>query len=159
METTTWTIHTSLIGGCIIGISLLLMIVFNGKIAGTSGVLGGLLMPNNDSPWKMTYIGGMIFGGLVWRLILEVVPASFFDAIWMKKDEILPLKASDTPLSASVMLVAGILVGFGTRYGSGCTSGHGLCGLARFSPRSFLAVTMFFGTGIIVASAMSKALW
>ncbi len=161
MEVTTWTIPTSLIGGFLIGFSLLLMIVFNGKIAGTSGVLGGVLIPNKPEVWwKSIYIVGMLLGGLVLRAAIRWIPVSVYDLLHMNRDQILPTSDSQTPLPLWAMLLGGFLVGFGTRYGNGCTSGHGLCGLARISPRSIVATTSFFVTGIVVASAVSMtSLW
>lgn len=118
------------VGGALIGIAAGSFLILSGRIAGISGVLGGLLTPTRgDAGWRFGFVGGLIAGGVGLAL---VYPAAFPAVI-------------DTP---SVQLVAaGLFVGFGTRLGSGCTSGHGVCGIARLSPRSLVATASFMAAG------------
>lgn len=120
---------SSLAGGIIIGIAAAIFVLFNGRIAGISGIIGGLLRPvRGDVHWRVAFIAGMFLSPFVFGLF-AAVPAPQIDA--------------DFPL----LVVAGLLVGIGTRYGSGCTSGHGVCGLSRLSPRSLVATAAFMGAG------------
>lgn len=122
----------ALIGGALIGIAAGAFLVLNGRIAGISGILGGLLTPRaGDTDWRFAFVAGLLGGGVG---LAVVYPSAFPDAI----------ESSTTRLIA-----AGLLVGFGTRLGSGCTSGHGVCGMARFSPRSLAATATFMATGIL----------
>jgi uncharacterized protein len=127
-----WTAFTpwpALIGGMLIGLAVAMFALLNGRVAGISGILGGLLKPTRgDIPWRVAFIGGLIAAPLVYR---------FFAA--------LPRIQIDAGYGA--LVVAGLLVGVGTRYGSGCTSGHGVCGLSRLSPRSLVATLTFMGAG------------
>lgn len=119
----------SLIGGILIGISAAVFILMNGRIAGISGILGGMLRPERgELKWRLAFIAGMLLAPTVYGLF-AVAPAVQIDA--------------DFPL----IVIAGLLVGVGTRYSNGCTSGHGVCGLARLSPRSIVATAMFMGAG------------
>jgi uncharacterized protein len=125
----------SLAGGAAIGIATALLILFNGRIAGISGIvgglIGGLLKPKKgDLGWRIAFISGLIAAPMVWQLFSR-----------------LPMLQIDG--SFTVMVLAGFIVGIGTRYGSGCTSGHGVCGLSRLSPRSVVATLVFMGTGFI----------
>ncbi len=127
---------TSLIGGMLIGAAAALFIAFNGRIAGISGILGGLLKPTKgDMLWRIAFLGGMLAAPLVYRLAAP-----------------LPEVAVDADLIT--LIVAGLLVGLGTRYGSGCTSGHGVCGIARLSPRSLVATVAFMGAGFATVYAV-----
>jgi len=120
----------SLIGGMLIGVSASAMLLFNGKIAGISGIVAGLLNPTkNDTLWRGVFIAGLLAGGLLLRVFS---PQAFTIAI---------------SRSWVALVLAGMLVGFGTRLGNGCTSGHGVCGLSRFSPRSLIATITFVATG------------
>jgi hypothetical protein len=122
----------ALIGGSLIGIAAGAFLVFNGRIAGISGVLGGLLTPaHGDTHWRAAFVAGLIAGGLGLALLY---PTAFPDAIHS---------------STAQLVGAGLLVGYGTRLGSGCTSGHGVCGMARLSPRSLVATATFIATGAI----------
>lgn len=113
------------IGGVLIGIAAAILLIFNGRIAGISGILGGILKPTKgDTAWKIAFILGMV-----------ISPMLFVWFAYMPEVNI----AASTP----VLILAGLLVGFGTRLGSGCTSGHGICGMARFSRRSIVAVLIF----------------
>jgi hypothetical protein len=133
--TIAWTSFTpwaSLAGGVLIGLAATLLVLFNGRIAGISGVLGGLLEPaRGDVAWRVAFVLGLVAAPLVWRLV----------AAW-------PRLHVDT--SMPVLVVAGLLVGAGTRYGAGCTSGHGVCGLSRGSARSLAATAAFMAAGFAV---------
>lgn len=121
----------SLAGGLLIGIASALFILLNGRIAGISGIIGGLLRPApGEVAWRIAFIAGMFLAPVVYGLF-AVLPSPRIDA--------------GTPL----LVVAGLLVGVGTRYSNGCTSGHGVCGLARLSPRSLAATGIFMATGFV----------
>ena len=120
---------TALAGGALIGLAAALLLLFNGRIAGISGVLGGLFKPaKGDIGWRVAFIVGLLGASLIYRLFLQ-----------------LPVPQIDADYAA--LVVAGLLVGVGTRYGAGCTSGHGVCGLSRLSPRSGVATLCFMGAG------------
>jgi uncharacterized membrane protein YedE/YeeE len=120
---------SSLAGGVLIGLSAALLILGSGRVAGISGIVGGLLKPGGpDTTWRLAFLGGLLVAPLMWRLFAALPEAQ--------------------PVAGGGMLVvAGLLVGIGTRYGSGCTSGHGVCGLSRLSPRSLVATLAFMGAG------------
>lgn len=121
----------SLAGGVIIGIAATMFILFNGRIAGISGVIGGLLKPvRGDISWRAAFIAGLVGAPLLYALF-SAVPRPEIDA------------------SYTALIAAGLLVGVGTRYGSGCTSGHGVCGISRFSPRSLVATAAFMLAGFV----------
>ncbi len=122
---------TPLIGGILIGLAATLLLWLNGRIAGISGILGGVVMPRaGETAWRVLFLLGLIGAGTAWLLLVPgaYTPRQGFP-VWM-------------------LVVAGLLVGFGTRMGNGCTSGHGVCGLGRLSPRSFAAVLTFMVTAI-----------
>lgn len=122
---------TSLAGGMMIGLAAAMLLVFSGKIAGISGILGGLLTPaRGDVAWRLAFVLGLVGAPLVFSLIGT-------------------LPAVDIEAGYPTIIVAGLLVGLGTRYGSGCTSGHGVCGLSRRSPRSLAATASFMAAGFI----------
>ena len=119
----------SLGGGVLIGLAAALFVLLNGRIAGISGVLGGLLNPTRgDIAWRVAFIAGIVAAPLVY-LLFAAWPAVQIDA------------------SYGALVAAGLLVGVGTRYGAGCTSGHGVCGLSRLSPRSLVATLAFMAAG------------
>ncbi len=119
-------------GGILLGVASALFILLNGRVLGISGILGGLLPPRaGDAGWRVAFLLGMLAAPLVFGLL---APAGFVQA-----------PRIDAGLGAIV--AAGLLVGLGTRYGSGCTSGHGVCGLSRLSPRSLVATLAFMGAG------------
>ena len=119
----------SLAGGALIGGSAALLLLLNGRIAGVSGVAGGLLGPvDRDTGWRVAFTAGLILGPLAFVLVAGHPPAVRLDALW------------------PALVTGGLLVGFGSRLGSGCTSGHGVCGLARLSRRSVAAVATFMLT-------------
>lgn len=120
----------SLIGGILIGLAASMMLLFNGKIAGISGIVAGLLRPARDETlWRALFVTGLITGGLVLRFIH---PAAY---------------AFTISRTTAALVAAGLLVGFGTRLGNGCTSGHGVCGISRLSARSIAATMVFIATG------------
>jgi uncharacterized membrane protein YedE/YeeE len=123
---------SALIGGLLIGLSATLTLAVNGRIAGISGILSGVLTPRGgETAWRVLFIAGLLSGAVVWLLVAG---------------RPLPVDLQAGPV---LTIVAGLLVGFGTRLGSGCTSGHGICGLARFSRRSFTATLVFMLTAIV----------
>ena len=123
---------SGLIGGLLIGLSVVLMILFNGKVAGISGIVGGLLArKGSEVGWRAVFIVGLLLGAFAYVLATG-------DAMPVNIQASLP-----------VMVIAGLLVGFGTRLGSGCTSGHGVVGIARFSRRSIVATLTFFAAATI----------
>ncbi|HUF82644.1 MAG TPA: YeeE/YedE family protein, partial [Burkholderiales bacterium] len=127
--TTTWLI--ALAGGVLIGLSATLLLWLNGRIAGVSGILGGVLFPRaGDISWRVAFLAGLVAAG---GLYMALVPGA-------------PLPRTD--FSRTGLIVAGLLVGFGVRMGNGCTSGHGVCGLGRLSMRSLAAVVTFMVTAI-----------
>ncbi|HJU27806.1 MAG TPA: YeeE/YedE thiosulfate transporter family protein [Candidatus Binataceae bacterium] len=132
---------SALIGGVLIGLGASAMLVFNGKIAGISGILAGVLRPvKADTLWRACFISGLLVGGLVLRALL---PSAFdFGAL----------------RSTGALIIAGLLVGLGTRLGNGCTSGHGVCGIARLSARSIAATATFMATGAAVVYAVNHLL-
>ncbi|MGJ8686055.1 MAG: YeeE/YedE family protein [Spongiibacteraceae bacterium] len=128
---TSFTPLMSLSGGLLIGLSALVLLYFNGRIAGISGVLGGLLSPAaDDRGWRLAFLVGLPLGAALVHYFLA------------------PL---ETPVSenALILVLGGFIVGFGTRLGSGCTSGHGVCGIGRLSPRSLIATGVFMATGML----------
>ncbi|UST56216.1 YeeE/YedE family protein (plasmid) [Comamonadaceae bacterium OTU4NAUVB1] len=122
---------SSLAGGVLIGIATAMFILLNGRIAGISGVLGGLLKPaKGDVGWRLAFVLGLL-GAPSAYLLFNNVPSLQIDAGY------------------AALIAAGLLVGVGTRYGSGCTSGHGVSGLSRLSPRSLAATAAFMGAGFL----------
>jgi len=130
--TIAWTEFTpwsALSGGVLIGLAAAMFVLLNGRIAGISGVIGGLFKPAaGDVVWRAAFVVGLVGAPLTYGLFAA-----------------LPLPRIDASFGA--LIGAGLLVGVGTRYGSGCTSGHGVCGLARLSPRSLVATAAFMGAG------------
>ena len=120
---------TSLAGGVLLGLASALFILLNGRVLGISGILGGLMRPQRgDTAWRVFFIAGLLVAPTVWAMFNPAV---------------VPRIAAGWP----VLVIAGLLVGWGTSYGSGCTSGHGVCGLSRLSPRSLIATLTFMGAG------------
>ena len=125
------------IGGALIGLSAVLLMLFNGRIAGITGITAGMIDPvSTDRGWRATILLGLIAAPLTAMLLGSTVPVP------------------QLPSSMVTVAVAGLLVGFGTRLGSGCTSGHGICGIARLSPRSIAATAIFMVTAVIVVALM-----
>lgn len=127
---------SALAGGTIIGVAVAMFALVNGRVAGVSGILGGLLRPSlPDAAWRAAFIAGLVVAPLVCAFV-RPAPAAVIDA------------------SLPVLVIAGLAVGIGTRYASGCTSGHGVCGLSRLSPRSLAATATFVGTGMSMVYVM-----
>ena len=129
----------SLIGGALLGVSATMLLLFNGRIAGISGIMGGAMTNAGDRDWRLSFLLGLIVGG---GALLVLCPSAFG-------------KAPDLPIWS--LALAGLLVGVGTTVGSGCTSGHGVCGLPRLSARSLVAVLTFITTAAI-AVVVQRAL-
>lgn len=131
----------STLGGILIGLSAAIMLLTNGRIAGISGIFNGVIQPEKgEFSWRAIFLGGLLLGGAAMMLF---TPTSF--AVTIER-------------APWVVALAGLLVGFGTRLGSGCTSGHGVCGLARFSARSLVATISFMLTGAITVFIMNLIL-
>ncbi|KJK06961.1 YeeE/YedE family protein [Pseudomonas alkylphenolica] len=123
---------TALLGGALIGIAVSLFALFNGRVAGISGLLGSVLQPGSEGRGeKLLFLAGLLLSPLLWWLVAGPVQVQF-QSDWLG------------------LILAGLLVGLGTRYAAGCTSGHGVCGLARLSPRSLLATLCFMASGFAV---------
>jgi hypothetical protein len=131
IDWTHFTPWTSLAGGLVIGAAVAAFVLIHGRIAGISGILGGLLRPaGRDVGWRVAFIGGLLSAPALYALFTRI-PIPNIEA------------------GFPVMVLAGLLVGVGTRYGSGCTSGHGVCGLSRLSPRSAAATVAFMAAGFV----------
>jgi len=125
---TDFTPYASLMGGFLIGLAAVILMAFNGRIAGMTAMLGGVLEPQNpDSRWRLAFLAGAILA----PLIATLLGAEFSFA---------------SPATGTLLAIGGVIVGVGVTYGSGCTSGHGVCGLARLSPRSVVATLTFMAT-------------
>ena len=123
----------ALIGGAIIGLAVSLMLVFNGRVTGISGIVSGVLSPRkNDISWRILFLLGLLTGGVLLRFIQ---PEAFQNA--------------SNNMGLIDYAVAGLLVGFGTLLGNGCTSGHGVCGISRLSVRSIIATIVFITFGVL----------
>ena len=129
------------LGGILIGLAAVMLMGFNGRIAGVSGVFSGAIFGSRgDKLWRLLFVTGLIVGPLIyWAIVSEPIPFAI------------------TP-SYSLIVIGGLLVGFGTRLGSGCTSGHGVCGLSRLSIRSLVAVCIFMATGAATVAIFKTAL-
>jgi uncharacterized protein len=122
---------SALAGGVLIGLAAAMFVLLNGRIAGVSGVLGGLLKPApGDTTWRIAFLVGLLGAPLAYGLV-TLVPEPQVEA------------------GVGALVLAGLLVGVGTRYGAGCTSGHGVCGLSRLSPRSLVATLSFMAAGFV----------
>ncbi len=131
----------SLIGGILIGLSVSALLLFNGKIAGISGIVAGLLSPTkSDIAWRAAFVAGLLTGGFMLKL---ASPEAF---------------AINIARSVVTFALAGLLIGFGARLGNGCTSGHGVCGISRFSKRSIAATATFIATGAAVVYVVNHLL-
>ena len=130
LDWTHFTPWTSLAGGVLIGVAAAMLVLLNGRVAGISGIVGGLFAPRpGENAWRAAFVVGLLAAPALWRL---------FGAS--------PLPRIDAGIGT--LVVAGLLVGAGTQYGSGCTSGHGVCGLSRLSPRSVVATLAFMAAGM-----------
>jgi uncharacterized membrane protein YedE/YeeE len=130
---------SALAGGVLIGLASVWLLAANGRIAGVSGILHGLFaQPPGDRRWRAAFIAGLIAAGFVWHAFVQISPSA--------------------PMHWGWLALAGALVGFGTRLGGGCTSGHGVCGLGRFSLRSLVAVMVFMASGMAATFVMRHVL-
>ncbi|SFO53948.1 hypothetical protein SAMN03159463_02177 [Mesorhizobium sp. NFR06] len=121
----------SLLGGAVIGLSAVLLMVLHGRIAGMTGILTGILPPvSSDWPWRAAFVVGAIAAPLLMLLAGREIPFR-------------------VPVSTLALVAGGFLVGIGVHFGGGCPSGHGICGMARLSPRSFVAVVTFMATAFV----------
>jgi uncharacterized membrane protein YedE/YeeE len=132
MEIVNFTPGPAAIGGALIGLAAAMLLLLNGRIAGVAGILSRLLPPQpGDAAWRLYFLGGLIAGALVWRIASGQTAADLvFEATW------------------PMLIIGGLLVGAGTRIGNGCTSGHGVCGIGRLSPRSLVATLTFMVAGM-----------
>ena len=131
IDWTSFTPVSALIGGGIIGIATAVLLLFAGRIAGISGIVGGLFkQPSADTGWRIAFLAGLLLAPICWQQFSNLPP--------------IQINANDATLA-----LAGLIVGIGTRYGSGCTSGHGVCGISRLSPRSIVATMLFIATGVM----------
>jgi uncharacterized membrane protein YedE/YeeE len=130
----------SFTGGILIGLATALLLLANGRVAGISGILGGLLRPaRGDVAWRVAFVLGLFFAPIVW-LAMRAMP---------------PAQIDHSPV---LLAIGGLLVGLGTRFGNGCTSGHGVCGIARLSPRSLLATACFMAAGFVTVFVVRHVL-
>jgi uncharacterized membrane protein YedE/YeeE len=130
----------SLSGGILIGLATALLLLANGRVAGVSGILGGLLRPaRGDVAWRVAFVLGLFVAPIAW-LAMRAMPPAQIDH------------------SPALLALGGLLVGVGTRFGSGCTSGHGVCGIARLSPRSLLATACFMAAGFVTVFVVRHVL-
>jgi uncharacterized membrane protein YedE/YeeE len=125
-----------LLGGALIGLAATLMLLLNGRVAGVSGILGGFVSQSGQRLWQGSFLAGLICGGLI---ITALMPEQM-------------INTSDRSLT--LICLAGLFVGYGTSLGSGCTSGHGVCGISRFSLRSLLATLTFIVAGIVTVATL-----
>ena len=133
IDWTSFTPGPALAGGILLGIAAALYVLINGRILGISGILGGLIGPKkSDWLWRASFVLGLLTSPLWGKYVFQLNTTAVIDADYI------------------TLIIAGLLVGFGARYGSGCTSGHGICGLSRLSPRSLLATLTFMGCGFLV---------
>lgn len=136
IDWTAFTPWTALAGGALIGVAAAMFILLNGRIAGISGIVGGLLKPQQgDILWRILFVAGIVMAPAIW-ITAGSLPEIQIDAGY--------------PL----LIIAGLIVGISTRYGSGCTSGHGVCGISRLSPRSIVATLAFMSTGFFTVYIM-----
>lgn len=130
----------SLVGGALIGIGISILLLFNGKVLGVSGILGEFLNnPLSKNNWRLFFVTGLLVSPFVYNIFYQ------FPTIEMTSNNL-------------VIVLGGLLVGFGSRLGSGCTSGHGVCGVARLSVRSLIATTTFILFGVLTVYVMQKVL-
>ena len=127
------------LGGIIIGVAVSLMLLLNGRVTGISGILNGTLVPHKgDTLWRVLFVLGLFTGGIVLKIVKPDVFSGFLE------------------IKTSTTVIAGLLVGFGTVMGSGCTSGHGVCGISRLSLRSIIATVIFILAGVVAVYVFKK---
>lgn len=130
---------SAIVGGGLIGLAAVMLFLSTGRIAGISGISANVLRNTSNRAWSLAFLAGLVAGGVVTGQLLGRTSLQNFQE-----------------LNVGLLLLAGLLVGYGTRLGSGCTSGHGVCGLARLSPRSAIATLTFLGVGMLVATAVAS---
>ena len=131
----------AIFGGILLGIAAALYVILHGRILGISGIVSGLLPPKEgDLHWRISLLLGMLSAPILASLLFGVNTISIIDADWL------------------AIVIAGVLVGFGSQYGSGCTSGHGVCGLSRLSPRSLVATISFMSAGFLMVFVLRHVL-
>jgi uncharacterized membrane protein YedE/YeeE len=131
----------AIFGGILLGIAAALYVILHGRILGISGIVSGLLPPKEgDLNWRISLLLGMLSAPILASLLFGVNTISIIDADWL------------------AIVIAGVLVGFGSQYGSGCTSGHGVCGLSRLSPRSLVATISFMSAGFLMVFVLRHVL-
>ena len=131
----------ALLGGIMLGIAATLYILLHGRILGISGIISGLLSPKSgDVNWRLILVLGILSAPFWAALLFDIHTKAVIDADWL------------------AIVIAGLLVGFGANYGSGCTSGHGICGLSRLSPRSLVATLTFMGAGFLMVFVIRHVL-
>ncbi|MEO7110127.1 MAG: YeeE/YedE family protein [Polyangiaceae bacterium] len=136
-----FTPFASTLGGALIGASASLLLAFHGRIAGISGIFGGVILPKRgDTEWRVWFLAGLVVTGVAWRIFSA---ASF---------------GAPVAQSLSLAVIAGLLVGVGTQLGNGCTSGHGVCGISRGSKRSITATTIFMGAAALTVFVVRHVL-
>lgn len=131
---TLYQIVLPLLGGALIGLAATLMLLFNGRVTGVSGILGGFVSARGDRGWQGAFLLGLLFGG---ALLTQILPESLINS---------------TGRTLTTTALAGLFVGYGTSLGGGCTSGHGVCGVSRLSLRSIIATATFIGAGVITVA-------
>jgi hypothetical protein len=134
---TEFTPLSSLLGGMLIGGAATLLLWSLGRIAGVSGILSGAIEDRGGRGWRLAFLAGLVIAAGAWFAVSGAVPRAGFPWPWL--------------------VAGGLLVGFGTRLGSGCTSGHGICGLSRLSPRSMVAVAVFMAAGFVTVYVLRHA--
>jgi uncharacterized protein len=128
------------IGGVVIGLAATLFVLVNGRVAGISGIVGGMLHPRGgDFAWRLAFVAGLLLAPLAYATV-AALPSATIEA------------------GHPVLIVAGLLVGIGTRFAGGCTSGHGVCGLSRLSPRSLVATLSFMAAGFVTVFVVRHAI-
>ena len=138
---TLFTPYASLAGGALIGLSAVMLMALNGRVVGASGILAGLLTPSSPgSIWKLAFMAGAVAAPALAELFGAQIPFA-------------------VPVSHAALIVGGLIVGVGVTFGSGCTSGHGVCGMARLSPRSMAATATFMGTAFATVFVIRHVLW
>lgn len=131
----------AIIGGLLIGLSAMLLLLFNGRIAGICGILAAAILPDNsERTWRWLFLAGLALGTLLWHFVSGAA---------------VPLPTASSPW---LVIAAGLIVGFGTQMANGCTSGHGVCGLGRLSGRSLVATLSFMGAGAVTVYVVRHVL-
>jgi uncharacterized membrane protein YedE/YeeE len=140
MDIVNFTPYSATLGGALIGLSAALLLLTKGRIAGISGIAGGIIVPEKgDTLWRVVFVLGLILGGGVYQLISQGTDSALFIGV----------QHIQSTVGTPTLIIAGLLVGIGTTIGTGCTSGHGICGLARKSPRSLAATLSFMAAGFV----------